>query len=89
MAKKINPEQIAAQFKWDIGEIADFCADVLEDANDHNLAAALRAVNIQEYDLACEFIQIEKEHVAAGHLTTELQERRAKLLDRLQKAAGG
>lgn len=89
MARKIKPQQVAAQFGWDINAISDFCADALEDANDHNLAAALRAVNVQEYDLACEFIQIEKEHASAGHLTTELQERRDKLLERLKEAAGG
>jgi hypothetical protein len=86
MANKIKPSQISAQVGYDIAAAADFAADLLEDVNDHNMAAALRAVNAGEYDLACEIIQIEKEHLEAGHLTTELRERRDALLDRLRQA---
>ena len=87
MLKKIKPGDVSAQFKWDIGAIGDFCSDVLEDANDHNVSLALRAVNANEYDLACEFIQLEKEHRAEGHLTEKLSERRQALVARLRKAA--
>ncbi len=86
MPKKIRPQDVAAQLEWDLGDIADFCSDVMEDANDHNMAAALRAVNAGDHDLACEFIQLEKEHSEAGHFTKELQDRRNELLDRLQQA---
>ena len=89
MAKKIKPQDVATQFGHDATEIADFCADVLEDANDHNIAAALRAVNVQQYELACDFITLEKDHQAAGELTPELNARRQELLERLRKAAQG
>lgn len=88
MAKKIKPQDVAKQFDWDSTDIAEFAADMMEDANDHNLAAALRAVNFQQYDLACEFIQLEKDHQEAGELTTELRDRRHALLDRLREASG-
>lgn len=87
MPKKIKPQDVALQFDWDSTEISDFCADALEDANDHNLAAALRAVNFEQYDLACEFIQMEKEQQAAGGLTPDLNERRGILLRRLREAS--
>lgn len=89
MAKKIKPQDVAKQLDWDGAAIADFAADALEDANDHNLAAALRAVNAMEYDLACEFIQLEKDQQAAGELTTELRDRRYALLDRLKESQNG
>ena len=88
MAKKIKPEDVASQFNWDSTDISEFCADVMEDANDHNLAAALRAVNFQQYDLACEFIKLEKDQQEAGELTAELRDRRYALLDRLREASG-
>ncbi len=68
---------------------SDFAADALEDANDHNIAAALRAVNVQQYELACEFITLEKDHQEAGELTPELRDRREALLARLREAAQG
>ena len=86
MAGKIKPKQVAAQFKWDSVEIADFCADALEDANDHNVAGALWALNVQEYDLACEFLHLEKDQNEAGELTPELSDRRAALMERLREA---
>lgn len=89
MAKKIKPQDVAMQLDWDAPAIADFSADMMEDANDHNLAAALRAINVQEYDLACEFIQLEKDQAAAGELTAELRDRREALLTRLREAAQG
>ena len=52
MAKKIAPSDVAKQCKWDIADITDFCADALEDANDHNMAAVLRAVNYGAYEIA-------------------------------------
>lgn len=88
MAKKIRPQDVALQLNYEPPAITDFCADVMEDANDHNLAAALRAVNAMQYDLACEFIQLEKDQEAAGELTTELRDRRYVLLDRLREASG-
>lgn len=88
MAKKIKPSDVSVQVDFDIGEATDFAADLLEDVNAHNIAAVLRALNVDEYDLACEFIKIDKEHRAEGHLTTELNQRRNELLDRLRKAYG-
>jgi len=88
MANKISPADLAKQFKWDIYEIGEFCASALEEANDHTMAAALRAVNVADSELACEFIRLEADHVAAGHLTPELQARRNVLMDRLREARG-
>ena len=84
MAKKISPRDVATQMKWDLADIADFCADALEDANDHNLAAALRAINLEDYDLAIDFIKLEKEQARAGELTPHLSARRDELYDRLR-----
>jgi hypothetical protein len=89
MPKKQKASEIAAAFKWDIADLTDFCADVLEDANDHNGAAALRAINVGEYGLARDFIQLEEDHVKAGELTPELNVRRGELLGRLRKACSG
>ena len=86
--KGITPSEVAAQEHHDIGELTDFCASVLEDANDHNIAAALRALNAEEYDLAKEFIDLEKDHAEAGELTPELNEKRTELLGRLEEAEG-
>ena len=88
MPKKITPSDVATILKWDIGDVTDFCADTLEDANDHNIAAALRALNAEEYDLAKDFIDLEKDQAEAGELTQELSERRKELLDKLAEAEG-
>lgn len=89
MPKKPTASEIAAKFKWDIADLTDFCADVLEDANDHNGAATLRAINVGEYGLARDFIQLEEDHVKAGELTPELNAHRGELLRRLRKASEG
>ena len=83
---KIKPEAVAAQLKWDIGEATEFCADLLEDSNDHNIAAALRALNAEEYEIAKDFITLEQDQAKAGELTPELNERRTELLERLEEA---
>ena len=88
MPNKITPSEIATMLKWDIGSITDFCADALEDANDHNIAAALRALNAEEYELAKEFIDLEAQHAEAGELTPELDEKRKELMGRLDEAEG-
>jgi hypothetical protein len=85
MAKKIEPSDVAKQYKWDIADITDFCADTLEDANDHNMAAALRAVNYGAYDVAIGFIELNKDQDAAGELTPELSERRKELSEKLEE----
>lgn len=86
MDKKIEPSQVSTQLKWNINKAIEFAGDLLEDVNSHNIAGALRAIDAELYDLACEFIQIEKEHRAAGHLTPELQNRRNALYERLWQA---
>lgn len=88
MSKKITPQDVAKQLHWEIDQIADFSAEMFEDANDHNLAAALRAMNVMGFDLACEFIHLEKDHIEAGHLTEELRKRRDQLMDRLKELQG-
>jgi hypothetical protein len=88
MAKNIEPSDVAAQLKWDIGAITDFCANALEEANDHNISLALRALNAEDYDLAKEFIDLESAHATAGGLTPELDEKRRELMERLDEAEG-
>ena len=84
----IEPQDVATQLQWDIGAITDFCANVLEEANDHNISLALRALNAEDYDLAKEFIDLEAEHAAAGELTPELDEKRKELMEKLDEAEG-
>src|SRR3990167_7855834 len=86
--KKIEPQHVAAQFKCDIGAITDFCASALEEANDHNISLALRALNAEDYELAKEFIDLEAAHVEAGELTPELNEKRRELMEKLDEAEG-
>lgn len=88
MPKKIEPQDVAAQLKWDVGAITDFCANALEEANDHNISLALRALNAEDYELAKEFIDLEAEHVEAGELTPELDEKRKELMEKLDEAEG-
>jgi hypothetical protein len=87
-SKDITPSQVAMQLDWDIGAITDFCANVLEDANDHNVSLALRALNAEDYELAKEFIDLEAAHAEAGELTTELSQKRDELMGRLEEAEG-
>jgi hypothetical protein len=88
MPKKIEPQAVATQLKWDIGAATDFAANLLEDVNDHNIASALRALNAERYDLAKAFIDLEKDHAEAGELTPELGELRKELLKELEEAEG-
>lgn len=90
MPKKegITPSAVATQLKWDIGDVTEFCADTLEEANDHNIAAALRALNAEEYELAKEFIDLEASQAEAGELTPELSTKRDELMARLDEAEG-
>lgn len=86
MAKEIKPSEISRQLDYDIGAATDFAAELLEDVNDHNVSGALTALNVEDYDLACDFIKLEKDQAKAGSLTTELSRRRDALLERLEKA---
>ena len=88
MIKKIEPQDVAAQLKWDIGAITDFCANALDEANDHNISLALRALNAEDYELAKEFIDLESAHAEAGELTPELDEKRRELMEKLEEAEG-
>lgn len=88
MSKKITPDAVASQFKWDIGAITHFCARALEAANDHNISLALRALNAGRYDLAKSFIDLEEKHFEAGSLTPELAEKRRELAERLERNEG-
>jgi len=90
MSKKegITPSAVATQLKWEIGDITDFCAEALEEANDHNVSLCLRALNAENYELAKEFIDLEAAHVEAGELTPELNEKRRELMERLDEAEG-
>ena len=84
----IEPQDVATQLQWDVGAITDFCANVLEEANDHNISLALRALNAEDYELAKEFIDLEAAHAEAGELTPELDEKRKELMEKLDEAEG-
>jgi hypothetical protein len=86
VASKIKPSDVGKQIEWDLGAAVDFSADLLEDVNYHNLAAALRAINLGEFDIACDFIRVEKDQAEAGELTPDLQARRTALYERLEEA---
>lgn len=89
---RTKPESIAKQFDWDVQGLLDFCSNVMEDANDHGTALALTSLVIGDHDLACKFLQVRKEHLAAGGLGGELYERRAALVRELNekmKTQGG
>jgi hypothetical protein len=77
---KITPQDVAAQLEWDISKVTLFCADALEDANDHNVSAALRVLDAGHYDLACEFLKLEMAHQDAGEMTDELRARHQELV---------
>jgi hypothetical protein len=69
----------------DIDEARKFAYKLLQDVNDHSLALALLAIGLGKYDLACEWIQLEKAHQEAGELTPALSKVQIRLLDKLGK----
>lgn len=81
--KTVTPDQVSFQVDYDIGAAIEFCADVLEDVNAHNVSYVLAAINAGAYDLAKEFIELEKDQEEAGEFTKDLRERREALLDKL------
>lgn len=83
MPKKISPSDISSQVDYDIGEAIDFCGQILEDVNAHNVSYVLDAINRGAYDLAKEFVELEKDQEEAGELTKDLKERRDTLLEKL------
>lgn len=84
--KQITPSQVAMQFDWDINQGRVFAADLLEDMNDHTLAAVLRALDLEQYDIAKEFIDIAKQQREEGGLSPELYQRRNALYEKLRQA---
>lgn len=89
MAKEIEPKDVSAQLEFEIGDAIDFCSDVLEDVNAHNVAYVLAAINAGAYEIAKEFVELEKDQEEAGELTDDLRERREVLLERLDKFEPG
>lgn len=85
MSKKIEPSDVSKQFKWDIGDVMNFCADALEDVNEHNMSAVLRCVYYGAYDIAIEYLKLNKDQDEAGELTRELSDRRRELSEKLEK----
>lgn len=87
----LRPSSIAMALDYDFGAIRDFAGEMLEAANDHDVALALWSINYGDPELACDFIKASAERDKAGYLTTELMDRRAELLKRyteLQRAHG-
>lgn len=84
---KIAPSDVSAQVDFDIIAARRFCADLLEDVNDHWISLAISALSHGGTDIAIEAIKGWAEHQKAGHLTEELQEVRAKLLKKYRKLA--
>ena len=87
MPKKpgITPSDVAAMLKWDIGDVIEFCADTLEDANEHGMAAVLRCVNYGNFELAERYLELVKDQDAAGEQTPELRERSKELSELLEQ----
>lgn len=83
MPKNIKPSDVSSMVDFDIGEAVDFCAEVLEDVNAHNISYILDAINRGAYDIAKELIDLERDQEDAGELTKELRERREEILGRL------
>lgn len=83
--KTLTPSQVSFQVDYDIGAAIDFCSEVLEDVNAHNVSYVLDAINAGAYDIAKELIDLERDQEEAGELTKDLLERREVLLDRLDK----
>lgn len=86
MSKIIKPSQVSMQFEHDPYETLKFCAELLEDINEHNLSGALSALNVNDHDLAAEFVKLDKEQADAGELTGPLRHWRNELMDKLKKA---
>lgn len=84
--KALTPSQVSFQVDYDIGAAIDFCSEVLEDVNAHNVSYVLDALNAGAYDLACEFIKLAEEQDEAGELTKDLSDKRQELLAKLEKA---
>lgn len=84
--KKPTASSIAMAFEWDIGDLLDFCGDILEDANEHWIAHALWSANAGETELAKKFIQLSADVEEAGELTPELRKTSDKLLDEFKTA---
>jgi hypothetical protein len=78
----IKPSNVAAQYKWDLGYITEFAAQMFEDANDHEMAYALWALAAGDVGLACEFLKLSAAVDKAGELTPELREKMNRLMDR-------
>lgn len=73
---------IATAMDWDIFRLRDYCADILEDANDHGTALAIWSVNRGDVDLGCEFLQLGHAIGEAGELTPALRDKQEELLRR-------
>ena len=84
--KKPKASSITMAFDYDIGELLDFCGEVLEDANEHWIAHALWAANAGEPELAKKFIQLSADVDKTGSLTRDLREQSEKLLDEFRAA---
>ena len=88
MPGTIKPSDVSAQVDFDINDATDFCADVLEDVNDHQISLALRSVNLGEFELAKSFIDLAAAHQKAGELTPILARIQKKLLEDFKRAGG-
>jgi len=84
--KKPKASSITMAFDYDIGELLDFCGEVLEDANEHWIAHALWSANAGDPELAKKFIQLSADVDKAGELTRDLREQSEKLLDEFRVA---
>ena len=80
----ITPQKIAQQFDWDITMLRLFCAAILEDANDHQTAAALQAHAIGEQNLAKGFLEVAHDVDVRGRMTEENRERAGHLHETLK-----
>lgn len=69
----IKPSKVAEQINYETVTATDFAADLLEEVNEHNISAALRALLLGNYQLACDFIMLQRELDMAGGMTPKLK----------------
>ena len=61
MARKTKPSTVASQLDWSWETIMQWSADLMEDANFHNISGALEALAYEDYDEAV--VEIIKDEV--------------------------
>lgn len=86
MPKVPDISEVSLAIDYDIGAAREYAGDLLEDVNDQWAAHALWSMNLEDVELACEFLHLEASVMESGELTPELREKSNELLDRFKEA---